>query len=174
VAAFAKTRGFPHSGECGYAKWSGFGAIRGLSDVSMNWQEQAATSHYQTAVAIKQQLGKGNVDEAKAGIEELVDALSRAERRALKSQLVRLMAHVLKWKTQPHKRSRSWAATIRSARSAVTDIQEDTPSLTDDVIRSMWDSCFESAKDQAESEIDEEVTATNLTWDEVFSVDYRT
>ena len=139
----------------------------------MNWQEQAATSHYQTAVAIKQELGKGHVDEAKAGIEELVDALSRAERRALKSQLVRLMAHVLKWKTQPHKRSRSWAATIRSARNDIRDIQEDTPSLTDDVIRSIWDGCFEAAKDQAVSEIDEEVTGASLSWDEVFEVDYR-
>ena len=139
----------------------------------MNWQEQAATSHYQTAVAIQQELGAGHIEDAKAGIEELVDALSRADRRALKSHLVRLMAHVIKWQTQPQKRSRRWAATIRSARTAIQDIQEDTPSLTDDVIRAMWDSCFESAKDQAESELDEEVTVASLLWDEVFGIDYR-
>ena len=66
----------------------------------MNWQEQAASSHYQTAVAIRQELGAGHIEDAKAGIEELVDALSRADRRALKSHLVRLMAHVIKWQTQ--------------------------------------------------------------------------
>lgn len=139
----------------------------------MNWQEQAATSHYQTAVAIKQQLGKGHVDEAKAGIEELVDALSRADRRALKSQLVRLMAHVLKWHTQPAKRSRNWVATIKNAREEIRETQEDTPSLTDDVIRAMWDRCFELARVQAESEIDDEVTATSLSWEEVFQANYR-
>ena len=139
----------------------------------MNWREQAAWSHYQTAVAIKQELGAGHIEEAKVGIEELVDALSRSDRRALKSQLVRLMAHALKWKTQRDRRSRNWAATIRSARKEIWEIQQDTPSLTDDVIRAMWDSCFESAKDQAESEIDEELIVASLSWDEVFAHDYR-
>ncbi len=139
----------------------------------MNWQEQAASSHYQTAVAIREELGAGHIDEAKVGIEELVDALSRSDRRALKNQLVRLMAHVLKWHTQPQRRSRNWAATIRAARKEIREIQEDTPSLTDDVILTMWDSCFESAKDQAESEIDQEATVASLSWDEVFRIDYR-
>ena len=139
----------------------------------MNWQEQAASSHYQTAVAIKQQLGKGDIVEAKAGIEELVDALSRADRRALKSQLVRLMAHVLKWQSQPARRSRNWVATIRNAREEIRDTQDETPSLTDDVIRAMWDRCVELARLQAESEMGEEVAVTGLTWDEVFEVDFR-
>jgi CII-binding regulator of phage lambda lysogenization HflD len=108
----------------------------------MNWQEQAASSHYQTAVSIREELGAGHIEDAKVGIEELVDALSRSDRRALKSQLVRLMAHMLKWQTRPERRSRNWSATIRSARKEIREIQEDTPSLTDEVIHKMWDTCF--------------------------------
>jgi hypothetical protein len=37
----------------------------------------------------------------------------------------------------------------------------------------MWDRCFELARVQAESETDQEVAVTSLTWDEVFEVDYR-
>jgi hypothetical protein len=71
----------------------------------MDWQELSSTSHYQTAMAIKQALQRGNVQEAITGIEELIEALSRSDKRALKSQLIRLMMHIIKWKSQPKKRS---------------------------------------------------------------------
>ena len=108
----------------------------------MNWQELAATSHYQTAVAVEEALQRGDVSEASAGIQELIDALARAEKRALKSQLIRLMTHIIKWKTQPEKRSRSWRATIRNARCEIAESREDTPSLTRQVIEDRWPSCF--------------------------------
>ena len=44
----------------------------------MNWRELAITSHYQTAVAIKNELEQGHIEESTAGIEELIDALSRS------------------------------------------------------------------------------------------------
>ena len=75
----------------------------------MKWQELAATSHYQTAVKVQQNLLQGNTEEAIVGIEELVEALSRADRRALRSQLLRLMTHIIKRETQPTQRSRSWS-----------------------------------------------------------------
>jgi hypothetical protein len=53
----------------------------------MEWRDLATTSHYQTAVAVKDELAKGNIEEATAGIEELIEALSRADKRALRSQL---------------------------------------------------------------------------------------
>jgi hypothetical protein len=139
----------------------------------MNWQTQAANSHYQTAVAIGRELTAGRVQEAQAGLQELIDALGRSERRALKSQLTRLMAHIIKWQTQPENRSRSWLASIHGARVEIKDIQDETPSLTDDIIRSIWNSCFDLAKEQAEAEMDQATNIDALTWDEVFVADYR-
>jgi len=139
----------------------------------MNWHEQSSISHYQTAVAIQHQLQAGNLAEATTGLHELIDALARSERRALKSQLIRLMAHVIKWLTQPEHRSRSWTATIRSARAEIKDIQEETPSLKDAVIRQMWEQCFELAKEQAEAEMNRNTLLTALSWDEVFTKEYR-
>ena len=91
----------------------------------MNWQELAASSHYQTAEAVKYELQSGRYDEAWLGIEELIEALGRSEKRALKSQLERLMTHVIKWKCQPEKRSRSWVISILDARHQIKGIQED-------------------------------------------------
>jgi hypothetical protein len=84
----------------------------------------------------------------------LVEALSRADRGALAHHLVRLMQHIIKWKVQPERRSRSWVATIHNAREAIRELQEDTPSLTDDRIRHRWDTCLRKAHLEAEGEID--------------------
>jgi len=58
---------------------------------AVHWQELVQESHYHTAVAIRDALQEGNVDDATAGLTELIDALSRSERRALESHLKRLM-----------------------------------------------------------------------------------
>ena len=108
----------------------------------MKWQELAATSHYETAVAVKQALQRGDMHDAILGLEGLIDALSRADQRALEHHLIRLMQNIIKWKVQPERRSRSWVAIIHNAREAIRELQEDTPSLTDDRIRQRWDTCL--------------------------------
>src|SRR4051812_50071469 len=43
-----------------------------------------------------------------AHIAEELEGMVRAEHRALASQIERLMAHLLKWRYQPGRRSRGW------------------------------------------------------------------
>ena len=138
----------------------------------MDWQELSATSHYQTAQEIEQELERGNIQEASAGLKELIEALGRSEKRALKSHLTRLMAHVIKWKTQPEKRSRSWIATIYNAREEIKDIQEETPSLTNEIIDEVWAKCFQAAKREAEAEMNLDSLVIELSWEEVFENKY--
>ena len=139
----------------------------------IDWVDLATTSHYQTAVAIREALNGADLEEAKRGTEELIDALSRAEKRALRSQLIRLMLHIMKWKTQVDYRSVSWPVSILSARHEIADIQEDTPSLTRKVIEGIWEKCFKAAKEYAEAETGQKVSVKRLTWYEVFDKDYR-
>ena len=138
----------------------------------MKWQDLAATSHYQTAVAVEEAIDRGDIADAKVGIEELIDALARAEKRALRSQLVRLMMHIIKWKTQPERRSISWCVSIRSARREIEDIQEETPSLNRTVIKGLWDKCFRAAKEDAEIEMSQKSSIEKLTWAHVFDHEY--
>jgi hypothetical protein len=139
----------------------------------MDWQELSATSHYQTALEIEDELGKGNIQEASVGLKELIEALGRSEKRALKSHLTRLMAHIIKWKTQPEKRTRSWVATIYSAREEIRDIQEETPSLTDEVIEEIWEKCFQVAKREAEADMNHDSSVADLSWEDVFEGEYK-
>ena len=144
-----------------------------MASNNVNWQELATSSHYQTAVAVEEALRRGDASEAAAGIQELIDALARSEKRALRSQLIRLMAHIMKWLTQPDKRSRSWQASISQARLEIAEIQEETPSLNRAVIETMWARCLQAAKEQAESEMDVETRVQTLTWEDVFDKQYR-
>jgi hypothetical protein len=139
----------------------------------MNWQELSSTSYYKTALAVKDELQQGHLHEAMIGIEELIDALSRSEKRALRSQLIRLMLHVIKWQAQPEKRSLSWVASINNAREEILDIQEETPSLTDKVIQAMWDKCFAIAKRDAQAQMNKKTVIQQLTWQEVFVAEYE-
>ncbi len=61
-------------------------------------------------------------------IEEVED-LGRSERSGIKSQLSRLLLHLLKWQYQPQRRSDSWLDSINDARIQIEDKIEDSPSL---------------------------------------------
>lgn len=138
----------------------------------MDWQELALNSHYITAVAVQNCLKQGNVMEATEGLDALVEAMGRSEKRALRSQLVRLMVHVIKWKCQPQKRSSSWAISILSARREIEGIQEDTPSLNRNVIESMWEKSLKEAVKEAELEMRQKCDLKSLSWSEVFEEEY--
>ena len=139
----------------------------------MDWQKIAGESQYLTAAGVKAALEAGDIHAALQGIDELIDAMRRSEQRAVRSQLVRLMLHILKWQVQPTYRSPSWVATINHARQEIWDSQEETPSLTDEVIQSMWDRCFQRAKQQTKDETGQPIPTTSLSWDEVFHTRYR-
>lgn len=140
----------------------------------MNWQELSTTSHYQTALAVKDKLKAGEVEEAVVGLDELIDAVARSERRALRSQLIRLMVHVIKWLTQPERRSGSWAVTIYQSRDEIAAIMEEVPSLTRTVLEEMWDGAFTAASRQARAEMGDDVATGNLSWHDVFESEYST
>lgn len=99
--------------------------------------------------------------------------MGRSEKRAVKNQLVRLMMHIIKWKTQPQKRSSSWVISIRSARSEIVDSQEEVPTLNQDFIQSIWEDCFARAWLDAKDEMNQKPLVSSLTWDEVFGQVYE-
>jgi hypothetical protein len=141
--------------------------------MGVNWARLSSESHYQVAVEIERALLQGDFDEAGAGIRELINALGRSEKRALKSRLIRLMAHSIKWKTQPERRSYGWVATIYNAREEIADIQAETPSLTGDAIREMWEASLRAATREAEGETNQSSNVSSLSWQEVFEEEYE-
>lgn len=88
--------------------------------------------------------------------EELED-MGKSERRAVRSQLARLVALLLKWSYQPQGRrlsEHSWRATIEDARDSVGELVKESPSLRPQ-LPDLLSSAYRSAIAQA-------VAQTNL------------
>ncbi len=139
-----------------------------------DWNLLATSSHYKTAVAVHEELRVGNIDNAITGLEELIEALSRSDERAMESYLTRLMQHIIKWKLQPERRTPSWVSTIRYTRRQIRKLQKENPRFTDDWIRAHWHELLEGSVDEAQTDIGQEIDEPPLlTWAEVFDVEYR-
>jgi hypothetical protein len=60
---------------------------------------------------------------------EEIESLGVSQLHELRARLRQLLAHLLKWRYQPQRRSRSWRATIRVQRDALADLLQSSPSL---------------------------------------------
>jgi hypothetical protein len=82
------------------------------------------------------------------------------------------MLHIVKWRTQPERRSLSWVASIEDARDEIADIREETPSLNEQVVRDLWAKAFVIAKRDAMAEMGRGTDVETLTWDDLFATTY--
>jgi hypothetical protein len=73
-------------------------------------------------------------------VAEEIEAMGRSERRELASRMSVLLAHLLKWKYQPGRRSDSWRNTIREQRSMLRLLIKDSPSLKPTLADPEWTS----------------------------------
>ena len=65
-------------------------------------------------------------------IENLVDeveSLGKSEKREIRSRLLVILVHLLKWRYQPEQRSSGWRGTITEQRRRLREVLEDSPSL---------------------------------------------
>ncbi len=84
-------------------------------------------------------------------IAEELESMGKSERRELVSRLTVLLAHLLKWRFQPAKRSRSWRNMILTQRIDIDELLEDSPSLRSEVGLKI-ETAYEKAKLRAEDE----------------------
>ena len=72
-------------------------------------------------------------------IAEEIEALARTEKRELISRLAVVLLHLLKWRFQPKKRSRSWIFSIKEHRTALAFHLRDNPSLKSSLTEAVAD-----------------------------------
>lgn len=107
-------------------------------------------------------------------IEEIAD-MSRRERKRLKSNLIVILLHLLKWHYQPEHRSGSWKGSIREHRRRINDDLKDSPSLVP-YLHDIFVECYANAREQAADETGLPLEAFPLpcpyTTDESLDFDY--
>jgi flagellar biosynthesis regulator FlaF len=80
-----------------------------------------------------------------------IDTMGKRERRSLKSNLVILLLHLLKWQYQADQRSGSWKGSIVEHRQRIRDELEDSPSLQSYLIE-ILDAAYADGRDRAAAE----------------------
>lgn len=107
-------------------------------------------------------------------IEEIED-MGRSERKALRSNLIVILMHLLKYKYQPEKRSNSWLLTIFEHRRRLRDDFADSPSLKR-YFNKVFEQCYQDARISAaiETGLSTETfpEQSPFTPEEVLNMDY--
>jgi hypothetical protein len=78
---------------------------------------------------------------SKLDVEHVADEIEdvgKTEKRELASRMAVLLAHLLKWRAQPDRRTRSWQSTINEQRRRVALALEETPSLRTTLAEPKW------------------------------------
>ena len=83
---------------------------------------------------------------------EEIEALGRSEKRAIRSHLVVLLTHLLKWEFQPEHQSRSWKLSIQNARKDLKRLLKENPSLKGDFLTQSLPDAYEDAREKASDE----------------------
>ncbi|MEB3149464.1 MAG: DUF29 domain-containing protein [Sphaerospermopsis sp.] len=122
------------------------------------------------------QLKNGNFAEIDLeNLIEEIESMGRSEKRALKSNLLILLMHLLKYKYQPDKRSNSWLSTIFEHRRRLKEELTESPSLKK-YFAEVFSECYQDARKQASLEtglsIDTFSVDCPFTTDEILNQDY--
>ncbi|MCW6035534.1 DUF29 domain-containing protein [Spirulina subsalsa FACHB-351] len=83
-------------------------------------------------------------------LEEL-EHMARRERKSLKSNLIIIFLHLLKWQYQPLGRTGSWRGSLREHRRRIKEDLNDSPSLVP-YLQQVCTDCYENARAQAADE----------------------
>jgi hypothetical protein len=116
---------------------------RNLYDVDF-----VAWTQHTAALMREQRFNEIDVEHAAEEIEDM----GKRDVRELRSRMQVLIAHLLKWKLQPTRRSNSWRATIRTQRSEVVEMLRQSPSLQQRLVSALdeiYDDGLKLAADQS-------------------------
>ncbi len=82
---------------------------------------------------------------------EEIETMGRSEKNALKSNLIVVLMHLLKYRYQPQKRSRSWVSSIFEHRRRLMEAFKTSPSLRR-YYEEVFDECYQYSVKQASIE----------------------
>src|SRR5579872_5517180 len=102
--------------------------------MAKNIQQEYEKDFYAWAVHNARLLRAGKLSEIDVeNIAEEIESMGKSEKRELISRLAILLSHLLKWKCQPERRSRSWKLTIKEQRFELIDLLAESPSLKHEI-----------------------------------------
>lgn len=108
---------------------------------------------YKWTQETSQLLKKGKFDQVDwENVIEEIQALGRSEKRAIRSYLIVVIKHLLKWQYQPEHQSVSWRVSIRNSRNHLLELLEENPSLRENFVVEAIVKVYKIAREEASEE----------------------
>src|SRR5438128_6170638 len=105
----------------------------------VRWTEEQAAALRRARSLAARSTGRSNLRLDWENLAEEIESLGKSDRRELRSQITRVLRHLLKLEFSPVAEPRAgWRATINEARTEIEGLLEDSPSLrreTDGLIK---------------------------------------
>jgi hypothetical protein len=123
-----------------------------MNTQSKNMQNLYEQDFYLWTQTIVQKLKENKLNEIDLpNLIEEIESMGRSEKRELRSRLIVLLMHLIKWQYQPEKRSESWHSTITEQRICIEGLLEDSPSLQH-LLTEVFEDCYQKARLKAANE----------------------
>ncbi|MEO8714036.1 MAG: DUF29 domain-containing protein [Acetobacteraceae bacterium] len=106
----------------------GFARVAGVGDVAMPIgyeQDVLAWANEQARLIRAGEFDKLDIEH----IADEIEDVGKSEKRELASRMAVLLAHLLKWKFQPARQSKSWERTVKEQRKSLALHLDEVPSL---------------------------------------------
>ncbi|MCG6138135.1 MAG: DUF29 domain-containing protein [Nostoc sp. LLA-1] len=118
----------------------------------VNMQNLYEQDFYLWTQTIVQKLKENKLNEINLpNLIEEIESMERSEKRELKSRLIVLLIHLIKWQYQPEKRSESWRSTITEQRICIELLLEDSPILQP-MLKEIFEDCYQKSRLKAADE----------------------
>jgi Domain of unknown function DUF29 len=96
----------------------------------VRWTEEQAAALRRAKSLAAAKTGRSNLPLDWENLAEEIESLGKSDRRELRSQITRVLRHLLKLEVSPAAEPRAgWRATIDEARTEIEGLLEDSPSL---------------------------------------------
>jgi len=105
---------------------------------------------------------------------EEIESLGKSDRRELRSQITRILRHLLKLEVAPVAEPRAgWRATVREARSEIEGVLEDSPSLRREA-EAMITKAVRAAAELAADDLEQHGEPPDAVWTRLGTEHYTT
>jgi len=143
-----------------------------VENKTRDWEELFLESNYIIADEMLNLFNAGKFDDLAIVLQKNKETQQRIAEVELNRFLKDLMETIMLWKFSPLYRTDEQMAKINKLRMDIKDSLECEGCLSEENIKHYWKKAFDYAKDWAVARVKETEALQDLTWDEVFNVDY--
>jgi len=137
-----------------------------------DWDDLIFKSTSLTLLEMQKAFRVQDFTEVEKGLNLLTEYFIRCDKTEVASHLEKLMTLIMNGMTEPKMRIGRWVNAIDNERDEIDYFQKNILYIDDEFIKSIWNECFQTAKEFSEIDTQRKISIESLSWYEVFEKEY--